>query len=101
MDWHDAYCRRLDLALFDGIQSCMSCGSFAPPPATETAHQQLTRPSDIRLLKLLSGDYDDELRGEVFLADLSSYPVLAYEAISYTWADETSDVTLWRPVCDP
>ncbi|KAI1327957.1 hypothetical protein F5Y16DRAFT_167710 [Xylariaceae sp. FL0255] len=92
MDWHDSSCR-LDLVSCDGVQSCMRCGSFAPQPPVLPP---LTRPTSIRLLRLFCGSYDEGLRGEVFLEDMSNLPV--YEAISYTWADEAGDSSLCESI---
>ncbi|KAK1450986.1 hypothetical protein CCUS01_11353 [Colletotrichum cuscutae] len=43
----------------------------------------------IRLLKLLKGNYNDPVRVELQVADLTIKP--EYEALSYTWADEKKD----------
>ncbi|KAI3540904.1 hypothetical protein CABS03_02277 [Colletotrichum abscissum] len=43
----------------------------------------------IRLLKLLKGNYNDPIRVELQVADLTIKP--EYEALSYTWADEKKD----------
>ncbi|KAI1495684.1 heterokaryon incompatibility protein-domain-containing protein [Biscogniauxia marginata] len=88
MEWHDNSCRRLDLVSFDGIESCRRCGSFAgltkPPLLPPIKHR-----SEIRLLRLLPGTFDEDIQCEVIIQDLSAKP--EYEAISYSWADETGN----------
>ena len=50
---------------------------------------QLTRPDAIRVLDLLPGKCDDELRITLQVAFLNSEP--KYEALSYTWGASTED----------
>ncbi|KAF2856836.1 HET-domain-containing protein, partial [Plenodomus tracheiphilus IPT5] len=47
----------------------------------------LTRAGGIRLMQLFPGKHDDELVCQIYQANLDDYPM--YEAISYTWADES------------
>jgi len=54
----------------------------------------------IRVLVLKAGQYNHALRCELKNVDLQQSPV--YEALSYTWADETGDDTLCRAIeCGP
>ncbi|ETS78471.1 hypothetical protein PFICI_10533 [Pestalotiopsis fici W106-1] len=87
MDWHDSSCRRLDLADFGDGMCCMRCGSIRPThPILPPIHK-----SEIRLLRLLPGVFDDGVECEIVKAELCLLP--EYEAISYTWADETGDAS--------
>ncbi|KAI3337447.1 HET-domain-containing protein [Xylariaceae sp. AK1471] len=88
MEWHDTSCPRLDLISRGGFQSCLRCGSFTEltPPVL---HPSIKKQSDIRLLRLFPGYLDEDIKCEIFVQDLLSRP--EYEAISYTWADETGN----------
>ncbi|KAI0412591.1 HET-domain-containing protein [Xylaria grammica] len=85
MEWHDGSCRRLDLVSCDGIDSCLRCGSFSGP-ATTLLFPQISKQSDIRLLYLSPGEFEQDIQCTISVHDISSRP--EYEAISYTWADE-------------
>ncbi|KAI0538667.1 HET-domain-containing protein [Xylaria digitata] len=95
MDWHDSSCRRLDLISYDGIDSCMRCGSFSGP-ATALLFLPILKQSDIRLLHLSPGVFEQDIRCEISVHDLSSRP--EYEAVSYTWADETGNDDLCKTI---
>ncbi|KAL1611955.1 hypothetical protein SLS60_000178 [Paraconiothyrium brasiliense] len=58
-------------------------------PRRPYRYQSLGVESNIRLLDVYPGSFGDAIRGEIVIADLSSTP--AYDALSYTWADETGD----------
>ncbi|KAK2033922.1 hypothetical protein LX32DRAFT_648877 [Colletotrichum zoysiae] len=45
----------------------------------------------IRILRLLPGAYGDPIRGDLRTVDLASKP--EYEALSYTWADQSGDTS--------
>jgi hypothetical protein len=49
----------------------------------------LTRMRGIRLLVLYPGSLEEPLRGDIVEADLERWPT--YDALSYTWADESGD----------
>lgn len=49
---------------------------------------------EIRLLTIYPGSFDDPLQGEISTANLVWRP--AFDALSYTWADETGDVNRSR-----
>ncbi|KAI0174664.1 heterokaryon incompatibility protein-domain-containing protein [Pestalotiopsis sp. NC0098] len=93
MEWHDKTCRRLDLADFGGGTSCLSCGSVRP---THPILPVIKQPSDIRILRVLPGSFDDDVECEIQTEDLSKD--IDYEAISYTWADETGDASHCRTI---
>jgi hypothetical protein len=52
--------------------------------------------SQIRLLRLLPGNYSDDIHCQLFQADLETDP--EYEAVSYTWADDTGDASLSQKI---
>jgi hypothetical protein len=54
-------------------------------------YQHLNGADEFRLLIISPGSLDDALHGEVITAKLSGTGRPAYEALSYTWADETGD----------
>jgi hypothetical protein len=86
MHWHHESCRRLDLAIICGAKSCLSCGSIESVP--EGPSFPAIRPSsEIRLLELAQGDFDDPLHCKLHVEHLLSRPV--YDAVSYTWADDS------------
>ncbi|KAI1737542.1 HET-domain-containing protein [Xylaria scruposa] len=85
MEWHDTSCPRLDLFSSDGLDSCLGCGSFCT--STASLFPPLSKQSETRLLRLLPGNFTQDVYCEIDVWDLDSRP--EYEAISYTWADET------------
>uniref|UniRef100_L2FFF1 Ankyrin and het domain protein n=1 Tax=Colletotrichum fructicola (strain Nara gc5) TaxID=1213859 RepID=L2FFF1_COLFN len=64
----------------------------APELTSQREYSQLGN-GEIRLLKLHRGDYDEDLLCELQNAELSSQSKPDYEALSYTWADNTGDKT--------
>ncbi|KAK2028746.1 heterokaryon incompatibility protein, partial [Colletotrichum zoysiae] len=101
-NWHDPSCRRLDVFTSGGISSCLSCGSIQPESETlpseredaekNTVHQPLVSATDIRLLALSPGDFDDPIKCRLFLSSTAS--MVEYDAISYTWASEDGKMEL-------
>ncbi|KAK8859196.1 HET-domain-containing protein [Apiospora arundinis] len=112
MEWHDASCRRLDLVPIGGLNSCLSCGSFeepsiqddASPAETQTPspsrndalenatyHAPIRQKSETRILILQPGEFEEPVCGDLVVVDLP--PKEPYEALSYTWADESGDST--------
>lgn len=47
--------------------------------------------NEFRILVIPAGSFSDPLHGEVITAKFSEIDSLEYEALSYTWADETGD----------
>ncbi|KAK4449754.1 heterokaryon incompatibility protein-domain-containing protein [Podospora aff. communis PSN243] len=82
MEWHDKTCRRFDRAVIGDLVTCMSCGSckFQYPPIKQR--------TDLRLLRVYPGNFDDPLRCDIFTTNVDTAD---FEAISYTWADESGD----------
>ncbi|KAI1075934.1 heterokaryon incompatibility protein-domain-containing protein [Whalleya microplaca] len=101
MEWHDKSCRRLDLASVQGLKSCLACGSFeessiVEEPDLASLHPPIKQRSEIRILRLQCGEYDEDIHCEMFIRSLDSEP--SYEAISYTWADETGDKSQYKTI---
>ncbi|KAI1335974.1 hypothetical protein F5Y15DRAFT_221628 [Xylariaceae sp. FL0016] len=88
MDWHDASCSRLDLFSANGIEICLRCGSFASVPDSPLLPPIEDR-SQIRLLRIFPGNYEDPIRCNLTVEAIILRPL--YEAVSYTWADETGN----------
>ncbi|GAW17943.1 hypothetical protein ANO14919_074120 [Xylariales sp. No.14919] len=95
MEWHDSSCWCLDLVSCDGVDSCLRCGSFSGPAAA-VLFPPISKQSDIRLLRLHPGDFEQDVRCEIAVHDLSSRP--EYEAISYTWANEDGNDDLCKTI---
>ncbi|KAK2765753.1 heterokaryon incompatibility protein [Colletotrichum kahawae] len=98
-EWHDSSCRRLDMFTSGGISVCLSCGSVQPEPDPsspddENTHDNIYKPleniTDMRLLTLEPGGYDDPVCGILNLTTTSGF--LEYDAISYTWAGEDENM---------
>ncbi|CAI0649676.1 unnamed protein product [Colletotrichum noveboracense] len=98
-EWHDSSCRRLDVFTSGGISSCLSCGSVQPEPEPYSSddgnlhgdiYQALENSTDMRLLTLEPGGYDDPVYGSLNLTTTSGF--LEYDAISYTWAGEDENM---------
>ncbi|KAI1865321.1 uncharacterized protein JN550_008369 [Neoarthrinium moseri] len=89
MEWHDKSCTRLDLASFGDGTSCLSCGSFGP--ALDPVRPPIKQLSEIRILCILPGRFQEPVECEITTESLSSHP--EYDAISYTWADESGNAS--------
>ncbi|ORY09096.1 heterokaryon incompatibility protein-domain-containing protein [Clohesyomyces aquaticus] len=62
-------------------------------------YQCLTGKHEIRLLVLYPGSFEDPLQGDIIRKDLRRKP--AYDALSYTWADETGDANRSKVIRSP
>jgi hypothetical protein len=69
-------------------------------PALSTSNADFKRPyryhrlngvDEVRLLIISPGSFNNPLHGEITTANLSRIDRPAYDALSYTWADETGD----------
>lgn len=99
-------CYRPDLQnLPDGL-CCMSCGYFGPFEAqseiasTSSGHakyhyKQLLSDNYIRLVRLRGGSTEDDLQCDILLTTLEGHWM--YEALSYTWGDNTTSNTIYTP----
>ncbi|KAK8124437.1 HET-domain-containing protein [Apiospora kogelbergensis] len=95
MDWHSGDCPKADIVAFGDGHSCLSCGAVGPPfPPSRLL--PIRQRSDIRVLSLRNGCLSDAIVCDLFTQDLASRP--DYEAISYTWADESGDATESRTI---
>jgi hypothetical protein len=108
-------CRRPDITEFDGNYACISCGvtsnssSHAPSQHAKSLDlaisqsdnnnlflektfysYSLLQEDEVRLLEVAPGVLSDPLVCEIFHTNLDG---VAFEAISYTWADEKGDLT--------
>ncbi|KAG6361118.1 hypothetical protein INS49_009342 [Diaporthe citri] len=87
--WHDGSVRsRLDLFDSEGLATCLSCGSYRDQPYV---YEPIKQRSEMRLLKIQPGEADDPIRGELVIVSTNSQE--NYDAVSYTWADQTGDAT--------
>ncbi|KAK6833312.1 Heterokaryon incompatibility protein 6- OR allele [Apiospora arundinis] len=93
MEWHDdAGCKRPDIVNFGEGRSCLACGSVEPRSILPPIRQQ----SQIRILHLQHGTFNDPIDCDISIQDLAHHP--DYEAVSYTWADESGDATRCRTI---
>lgn len=100
MDWHNTRCRNLNEARIGDLISCLSCGSVyhgenppkIRPQAPEAAFQYppIRQRTQFRLLWVQPGEFDTPLQCEIVTGSVDE---AVYEAISYTWADETGDTS--------
>ncbi|KAI1869266.1 uncharacterized protein JN550_005896 [Neoarthrinium moseri] len=93
LEWHDKSCRRLDLVDFGGGRTCLSCGATETTNAKSTVDilGRISHRTQIRLLELQPGKWDDNLIGRI---ETRTLPLASdYLAVSYTWADESGDAT--------
>ena len=69
--------------------------SIAPDPAeiddstNHFRHDTLNSPGLIRLIELLPGGWEDDLRCNILTVSLKNPP--AYYALSYSWGDDSQD----------
>ncbi|EFQ27530.1 heterokaryon incompatibility protein [Colletotrichum graminicola M1.001] len=99
-NWNNPSCRRLDVFTSGGISSCLSCGSIQLDSETSpsedadtdngTVYQPLVSTTDIRLLTLLPGNFDDRIKRHLSFSSTAS--MIDYEAISYTWASNVGEI---------
>jgi hypothetical protein len=96
-------CRHKDVHVFGNLRTCLSCGetlfelerSPEPDLAASDSLPYEYRPlryelgHEIRLIALYPSDDDENLKCDIFHANLLDKPV--YEALSYTWADASGD----------
>lgn len=98
-------CRHPDVRSFGDVRCCLSCGEPVIDAPEET-HDN-SKPSryrykrldyefgqEIRLIQVLPGEWSDDIECQHIHVDLTSAP--ASEAVSYTWADLSGDVSLCR-----
>jgi hypothetical protein len=102
------FCRHPDIRKFDGLKSCLACGTttFEARPTTysgqfESDETPSQRPSyeykrlnyelgqEIRLLVIKPGTADEPIRCDIIIVNLEDDP--EYDALSYTWATEDGD----------
>lgn len=95
MEWHDQNCRKADIVYFGDGRSCLSCGAVAPE-CSSTLLPPIRQLADIRILSLKFGRSSDPVVCDISTHDLSSHP--EYDAISYTWADESGDAAKSRNI---
>jgi hypothetical protein len=89
LDWHTPTCLWLTLEEGDGFSFCSSCGSVRPGTYI---HDRIQEKREVRLLTIHPGDFDDPINGSLAKENLG-HILPTYEAISYTWADESGDAT--------
>ncbi|KAK4164438.1 heterokaryon incompatibility protein-domain-containing protein, partial [Cladorrhinum sp. PSN259] len=65
-------------------------------PAASWAYRDLKSQREMRLLVVQPGSFDDFIRCR--LVHVKTDTLLEYEAISYTWADETGDATKTKTI---
>ncbi|XTI95176.1 heterokaryon incompatibility protein-domain-containing protein [Cenococcum geophilum] len=67
-------------------------------PITRYKHQPLHYElgKEVRLVTLQPGEFDDDLYCEISHKNLEDYP--HYQAVSYTWADQSGDASLTKAV---
>ena len=58
-------------------------------PTRHFRHDTLNSPDLIRLIELLPGDWEDDLRCNIHIVSLDSPPT--YDALSYSWGHESQD----------
>ena len=58
-------------------------------PTRHFRHETLGSPDLIRLIELLPGGWEDDLRCNIHIVSLDSPPI--YDALSYSWGDESQD----------
>lgn len=73
--------------------------AVASPTGQAYAYQPIKERTEMRLFILQPGEQDDPVCGELITISASApYALYEYDAISYTWADETGDASRCRCV---
>ncbi|KAF9872773.1 heterokaryon incompatibility protein [Colletotrichum karsti] len=102
-DWHDSSCKKPDILAGEGFVSCLKCGSYGTAAEATTSgtgddstamprpiYEPLEEKTDIRLLKVEPGEFEDPIQCSIFLSSTTSQA--EYEAISYTWGGEDNNM---------
>jgi hypothetical protein len=111
MSSRSSTCRHPDIRKFDGIRSCLACGTttFESRPAAAASRAEsdgipgqrrtyeYTRLNyelgqEVRLLTIKPGTADEAIRCDIITVNLKDKP--KYDALSYTWATEDGDSRL-------
>jgi len=97
MDWHDKTCSRLDEAEVGNLISCLSCGSCKEAGGGQSTpkmregefvYSPIRQRTELRLLWVHPEEFNESVRCDISTRNVSDAD---YEAISYTWADESGD----------
>ncbi|RYP90438.1 hypothetical protein DL770_003411 [Monosporascus sp. CRB-9-2] len=85
----------------EDVESCHRHSKPTRPELSAQAYSSSQTPyqfcplkgdDEFRLIIIAPGSYDDPLHGDLVSTSFSSHQLPAYDALSYTWADETGDV---------
>jgi hypothetical protein len=90
-DWHNKTCSRLDAAQIGNLISCLSCGSCTEIEELrehEFNYPPIRQRTELRLVWVHAGDFGSPIHCDIFTGNVVNAD---YEAISYTWADESGD----------
>ncbi|RYP87396.1 hypothetical protein DL769_000492 [Monosporascus sp. CRB-8-3] len=96
---HDDDCNIYDLHFYGGIRTCLSCGASNADPATHdkaSLYKDIRQRTELRLLSVKKGEFGDEVHCLLIHCEVEKPP--DYEAISYTWADESGNDTESRTI---
>jgi hypothetical protein len=98
--WHDRSCNLPTVYHFDGITICLNCCSIDADPATHDKARgifnRIRQRTELRLLMVKGGKLDDDVHCQLVPCEIKKLP--EYEAISYTWADESGDASKTKPI---
>ncbi|KAK4111564.1 HET-domain-containing protein, partial [Canariomyces notabilis] len=103
MHWHDPTCPRLDGVCANNLISCIRCGSSKLLVSEDSKslpgvlgpgsiYSPISQHTEIRLLVVHPGEFPEPVRCDMVTRAVGK-AMYDYEAISYTWADETGDKT--------
>ncbi|KAM7209796.1 Heterokaryon incompatibility protein (HET) domain containing protein [Rhypophila decipiens] len=96
--WHNRRCNLPDLHSYNGAWRCLTCYSSNVNPTPQNKPPQNIPPQifgpirqrmELRLLSIKPGQFVEDVHCWLLPCTIDKLP--AYEAISYTWADESGD----------
>ncbi|KAI1881850.1 hypothetical protein JX265_000676 [Neoarthrinium moseri] len=90
--WHESHCRLPDVKETHGEDGRKTANERSAPGYTN-----LIWSDEIRLLRLSPGTPGDPVHANFVNIQLDQGPPI-FEALSYTWADESGDATRCRPI---
>lgn len=98
--WHDQSCNLPSLYRFNHTTICLNCCSMDTDPAAHDKDHRIfnriMRRTELRLLLVKRGSFDDDIHCWLIPCKIKKLPT--YEAISYTWADESGNASAAKTI---
>ncbi|KAF9891666.1 hypothetical protein FE257_003678 [Aspergillus nanangensis] len=91
--WHDPSCSMPRIYSYNSMTTCLNCYCYdADAAVLDTPYStfnRITQKTELRLLLIKGASFDEDVYCRLIPTEIARLP--AYEAISYTWAEESGD----------